>query len=323
MKFIRQYLTVALIVAALVHGLDAFAADTYPSRPIKIFVGFAAGGPADAVARLIGQKLQNQMKQSVVVENKTGADGTVAIEALIHSQPDGYTLLMTQNSITMNPSLYKKVPFDPMTDVVPLAYIGDGTNFVAVTPSLPVKSLQELIDYGKRNPEQLNYAATASGNELASELLAQMAGIKMTRVAYRGAAPAMPDLMSGQIQVMVSNISTLLPYVKNGRMRVLAVTGLKRSKLAPEVPTVSELGLTGYSATTWYGMLAPKGTPEPIVERLHQEINAALRTPEVEAKMTNLAVDLAVQSRKDFNDFLREDQEKWKKVVTSMGGPRE
>jgi tripartite-type tricarboxylate transporter receptor subunit TctC len=312
-----------LAVVAFAHGATAQAADEYPARPMKILVGFAAGGPADAVARMMARKLQEQMKQPVVVENKTGADGTVAIEALTRSPPDGYTLLMTQNSITVNPSLYKKVPFNPMTDVVPVAYIGEGTNFVAVTPALPVRNLQELIEYGRRNPGQLNYAATASANELASELLAQMAGMKMTRISYRGLAPAMPDLMSGQIHLVVSNIGTLLPQVKSGRIRALAVTGLKRSPLAPEIPTVSELGLKGYSATTWYGMLAPAGTPAPVVERLHREINIALQDAEVRKQMADLAVDLSVQTREEFQAFLRDDLDKWKKVVAGAGGPRD
>jgi tripartite-type tricarboxylate transporter receptor subunit TctC len=323
MKLPRHWMAAVLAIVAFAHGGTARAADEYPARPMKILVGFAAGGPADAVARMMARKLQEQMKQPVVVENKTGADGTVAIEALTRSPPDGYTLLMTQNSITVNPSLYKKVPFNPMTDVAPVAFIGEGTNFVAVTPSLPVRNLQELIDYGRRNPGQLNYAATASANELASELLAQMAGMKMTRISYRGLAPAMLDLMSGQIHLVVSNIGTLLPQVKSGRIRALAVTGLKRSPLAPEVPTVSELGLKGYSATTWYGMLAPAGTPAPVVERLHREINIALQDAEVRKQMADLAVDLIVQSREEFQAFLRDDLEKWKKVVAAAGGPRD
>jgi tripartite-type tricarboxylate transporter receptor subunit TctC len=323
MNFPRHWRAAVLALAALAHGAAAQAADEYPARPMKILVGFAAGGPADAVARMMARKLQDQMKQPVVVENKTGADGTVAIETLTRSPADGYTLLMTQNSITVNPSLYKKVPFNPMTDVLPVAYIGEGTNFVAVTPSLPVRNLQELIEYGRRNPGQLNYAATASANELASELLAQMAGMKMTRISYRGLAPAMPDLMAGQIHLVVSNIGTLLPQVKAGRIRALAVTGLKRSPLAPDVPTVSELGLKGYSATTWYGMLAPAGTPAPVVERLHREINIALQDAEVRKQMADLAVDLSVQTREEFQAFLRDDLEKWKKVVAGAGGPRD
>lgn len=323
MKFRKHWLasTVAAVVA--VHSSLALAADAYPSKPIKLIVGFAAGGPADAVARAIGRKLQQQMKQPVVVETRSGADGNVALEAVVHAPPDGYTILLTQNGITVNPSLYKKVPFDPLADFAPLAFIGEGTNFVAITPSLPATTLNEFIAYGKRNPGKLNYAATSSPNELASELLAQMSGIRMVRVPYRGAAPAMPDLISGQIHVMVSNIATLLPHVKSGRMRALAVTSLTRSALSPETPTVSELGLTGYSASTWYGLLAPAATPLAVVERLHNEINEALKDPGVKAQMTDQAVEIMVQSREAFQTFLVDDLAKWKRVVAVSGGPRE
>lgn len=314
----------ALLGAVLCFSVPlARAADEYPAKAVKMLVGFAPGGPADAVARLLARKLQEQMKQPVIVENKTGADGSVSIDALVRAQPDGYTLLMTQNSLTINPSLYRKVPFDPIKDVTPVAYIGEGTNFVAITPSLPAKTLQELIDYARRNPEKLNYAATSAPNELASELLGQMADIKMTRVPYRGAAPAMPDLMSGQIHVMITNIGTIMPHVKTGSVRALAVTGLTRSPLAPNVPTVSELGLKGYSATTWYGVLAPANTPAPVVDRLHREINAALNDAEVKARMADLAVELSVQPREEFQSFIRRDLEKWRKVVSMSGGPRE
>ena len=323
MKRTKTCLAALLGVVLSLAVTAARATDEYPARAIRMFVGFAAGGPADAVARLLARKLQDQMKQAVIVENRTGADGSVSIEALTRAQPDGYTLLMTQNSLTINPSLYRKVPFDPLKDVTPVAYIGEGTNFVAITPSLPVRTLQELIDYGRRHPEKLNYAATSAPNELASELLGQMAEMKMTRIPYRGAAPAMPDLMSGQIQVMITNIGTILPHVRTGNVRALAVTGLTRSPLAPNIPTVHELGLKGYSATTWYGVLAPPNTPAPVVERLHREVNAALNDADVKARMADLAVDLSVQSREEFQAFIRRDLEKWKKVVSTAGGPRD
>lgn len=324
MNFLKRCVAFAVVGAAV--GCPAYSAaaeaDAYPSKPIKMLVGFAAGGPADSVARALAQQLQKQMGQPTVVENRTGADGNLALEALKNAQPDGYTILLTQNSVTVNPSLYQKVPFQPLADFVPLAFIGEGTNFVATNPSVPATTLAEFIAYAKANPGKVNYAATSSPNELASELLAQMSGIKLVRVPYRGAAPAMPDLISGQIQLMVSNIATLLPHVKTGRIRALAVTGLKRSELSPETPTVSELGLTGYSASTWYGMLAPAATPPSIVERLHSEINKALSDPAIKQQMIDRAVELNVQSREAFRQFLVDDLDKWRRVVAASGGPR-
>lgn len=322
----RRRLLAASAIAAFAASRVGFVAAAehgpYPSRPIRILVGFASGGPADAVARAIGKMLQSQMQHAVVVENRTGADGSVALEMLKNAEPDGHTVLLTQNSVTVNPSLYTSVPFDPLADFAPIAYIGEGTNFVAINPSVPAATLTEFLAHAKANPGKLNYAATSSANELACELLAQMGGIRLTRVPYRGAAPAMPDLISGQIHLMVSNIATLLPHVKSGRIRALAVTGLKRSQLSPETPTVSELGLAGYSASTWYGLLAPAGTPKEIVERLHSEINRALADSGMQQQMIDLAVEVEPKSREEFSRFMVDDLEKWKRVVAASGGAR-
>jgi tripartite-type tricarboxylate transporter receptor subunit TctC len=314
-------------VAAMCFGLSLVNtiahADEYPSKPIKIIVGFAPGGPADAVARGFAQRLATQFKSTVVVENRSGADGNIALDLVARAAPDGYTLLLTQNGLTVNPSLYRRVPFDAIKDFAPIAFVGEGTNFVAVATNVPGKDLQEMLAYAKRAPDPITYAATSSPNELASELIAQMADVKFTRVPYKGAAPAIPDLVAGRLQMMVSNIGTLLPHVKSGRIKALAVTSLKRSTLAPDVPTVSESGLSGYTASTWYGVVAPAATPRSIIERLHAEFRKAMDAPDLSASLLAQAVETKNMTIPEFTQFIQEDLAKWEKVVKASGGKRE
>lgn len=291
----------------------------YPSKPVRMVVGFSAGGPADVIARALGQRLASYLGKPVLVENRPGADANIAMEVVARAAPDGYTLLLAQNGLSINPSLYGKVPFDPLRDFVEISLVGEASNFVVVHPSVPVHSLKEFIDYAKANPGKLNYASTSSPTHLATEMLNQMAGVSIVRIPYKGAAPAIPELLSGGVQVMISSIGTLLPHVRANKVRVLAVTSAARSSLTPDVPTVDEAGVPGYSATTWYGVVAPGGTPRAIIERLNSDFRKILAEPEIKSLLLAQSIDAAPSSPEEFGAFIRADIAKWQKVVKTSG----
>jgi tripartite-type tricarboxylate transporter receptor subunit TctC len=305
-------LLLALLPAA------AFA-QSYPAKPVRMVVGFVAGGPTDALARLYAQRLGAALGQQVVVENRGGADGVIAAEAVAKSPADGYTLFFASAGHAINASLYRSVPYRTVEDFEPVARIGESPNLIAVTPSLPAKDVKELIALAKAKPDALNYGATSSPTHLATELFTSMAGIKITRIPYKGAAPAMTALMAGDVQMVLSGIGTMLPQVKAGRLKGLAVTGATRSPLAPEIPTVVESGLPNYVATTWYGLLAPLGTPRPIVDRLNKDTRALLEDPAMKAQLAPQGVVLTPSTPEEFGSFLRAEVAKWAKVVQDTG----
>ncbi len=317
--------TLAMMLAGVAGSLAAFmpldaAAQAYPSRPLRILVGFAAGGPVDAVARITANRLPAYVGQSVVVENRPGADASIAMEALAKSAPDGHTLYLLQPGVAINPALYKSVPFDPIKDFAPITLIGESPNLVAVSNATPVKNLQELLALARDKRGQLNYGATSSPTLLASELLNTMASVQITRIPFKGAAPAFTALMANDVQLVISGIGTLLPLAKGGKVRAIAVTSAKRSALAPDIPTMEESGLVGYVATTWYGLAAPGATPRPIIDRLNADMRKLLAEPEVKTQLQAQGIDEPTPTTPErVTELVRAELVKWDRVVKQSG----
>lgn len=306
----------SLLIGLLIPALAA--AQTYPAKPVRMVVGFVAGGPTDALARIVAQRLSGPLGQQVIVENRGGADGVIAADAVAKSAPDGYTIFFASAGHAINASLYKRVPYRTLEDFEPIASIGESPNIVAVPASLPVKDLREFIALARAKPGELNYGATSSPTFLATELFNSIAGLKIVRIPYKGAAPAMTALMAGDVQLVLSGIGTMLPQVRSGRLKGLAVTSAARSPLAPEIPTVVESGLD-YVATTWYGLLAPAGTPRPIIERLNKESRALLSEASVKEQLAPQGVVLTPGTPEEFGAFIRAEVAKWAKVVQDTG----
>ena len=295
-------------------------AQAYPSRPVRIIVGFAAGGPADVIARLIGQSLSERLGQPIIVENRPGAAGNIGTEIGVRAPPDGYTLLMALSVNAINAAVYEKLPFNFIRDAAPVASIASIPLIMEVNPSVPVKTVPEFIAYAKANPGKINMASAGIGSpqHVAGELFKMMAGINMVHVPYRGEGLALPDLISGQVQAMFSVMSASLGYIKAGKLRALAVTTAKRQELLPDVSTVGEF-LPGYEARGWYGIVVPKATPVNIIEKLNQEINTALADPTMKTRLTDLGCAVFAGSPADFGKFIAEETEKWAKVVKFAG----
>src|SRR5688572_18634979 len=313
----------AFMCAAVTIGAHtSAAAQAYPQKPIRLVVGVPAGGTTDVVARLVGQKLGEQLAQQVVIENRGGAGGNIGAELVAKAPPDGYTLfLATIGTMTINPSLYSKMPFDTLRDFAAISQLTSMPQLLVVHPSVPVKSVKELIAYAKARPGQLNFASGGAGTaiHLAGELFKTMAGVEMVHIAYKGSAPAMTDLISGQVTVMFDQILTALPHVKSGRLRALAVTTEKRSPAAPQIPTIAEAALPGYAVTTWHGLLAPAGTPREIVNRLSSETARALQSPDIRDRFAAQGVDPISSTPEQFAAMMKSELEKWRKVIAASG----
>jgi tripartite-type tricarboxylate transporter receptor subunit TctC len=308
-------------VSALLGVLGPARAD-YPERPVTIVVGFPPGGPSDVLARVIAHKLGELLGRPFVVDNRPGAGGNVAGEFVAHAEPDGYTLLMGNNSIlATNASLYAKLGFDPEKDFSPISLIGSQANILVVTPSLPVNTMSELIDYAKANPGKLNFASSGFGAaaHLAGELFKTMAQIDIVHVPYKGAGPALEDVISGQDQMMFATAASVVGMIKSGQVRALAVTTLKRTAILPDLPTMDELGLKGFEATTWHGLVAPDGTPKDIVATLHRAVVAALNDAEVRHSLTELGVDIVGDSPEEFSAYIQAEIPKWAAVIKASG----
>lgn len=311
---------IAVLILCALASLPAVAVgQAYPSKPIRIAVGFAPGGPADIITRLLSRSLAVHLGQPVVVDNRPGADANIAMELVARASPDGYTLLLAMSGLSINPSLYGKVSYDSLKDFVPITLVGEATNLVAVHPSVPVKNLKELIDYTRANPDKLNYASSSSPTHMATEMFKQMAGVNIVRVPYKGAAPAIPALLSGQVQFMISSLGTLLPHAKANKVHALAVTSARRSSLVPDVPTVDEAGVPGYSAATWYGISAPAGTPRAVIDRLNSDFRKILIEPEIKAQLLAQTIEASPSTPEEFGDFIRADIAKWQAVVKASG----
>ena len=312
-----------LAICVLNAGIVTLAqAQTYPDKAVRIIVPFAPGGSADIVGRIMSQKLSERLKQSVVIDNRGGGGGNIGSDMVAKAQPDGYTLLVgTVGSLTINPSLYKKMPYDPLKDLTPLAYLGSTPNVLVVHTSLPVKSVRELITFARSKPGQLNYASAGSGGSvhLAAELFKNLAKVDMVHVPYKGSGPALIDLLGGQTQLMFSTMPPALPHVKSGRLRALGMTGAKRSPLVPELPTIAESGLPGYEITQWWGLLGPPGMPAAIVTRLNAEVNAILQQPDVKERFASEGADTAPNTPDWFATYMKIEVAKWAKVVRASG----
>jgi len=313
----RFILGLCLICAGMASSL---AAEPYPTRPLRLIVGFPAGGPTDIVARIVAQSLSERLGQQVIVENRPGAGSNIATQAVITSPPDGYTLLLVSPPHAINATLYRKLPYNFLEDIVPVAGLADGPNVMEVHPSVPAKTVAEFIAYAKANPGKIGFASAGNGTtiHLSGELFMAMTGIKMLHVPYRGSAPALTDMISGQVQVMFDNVLSSLPHLQSGALRPLAVTSRTRSEALPDVPTVAET-VPGYETGTWWGVGVPKGTPIEIVGQLNREINAVLADPKVKARFAELGSASLIMTPSAFGEFLATETGKWAKAVKFSG----
>jgi len=298
------------------------SAQSYPNRAIRLVVPFPAAGTTDILARAAAQKLTEAFGQSVVVDNRPGAAGNIGSDLVAKSAPDGYTLLMgTVGTHAINPSLYSKMPYDHVKDFVPVVLVAGVPNVLVVNPALPVNSVADLIKLAKDKPGQINFASSGSGTSihLSGELFKTMAGVDITHIPYKGSSPALTDLMGGQVQIMFDNLPSALPQIKAGKLRAIAVTSLKRAPVLPDVPTISESGLPGFEASSWFGVLAPAGTPAPIVARINAEVNKWLQSAEAREKLLSQGAEAAGGSPEQFANHIRAESEKWAKVVKASG----
>ncbi len=312
----RDFLHLSAASAAFAAAPHVAFADSYPSHAVRLIVGFPPGGPTDVYARLIAEWLSNRLGQPFVVENRPGAGSTIGIEAVVTSPPDGYTLLLISSSAPISMSYYKKLNFDLIRDIAAVGGIAFVPMVMVVHPSVPATTVPEFIAYAKANPGKLNMASVGNGTtpQMAGELFKLMAGVDLLHVPYRGAAPALTDLLGGRAQIMFESVTTLMPYIQAGKLRALAVTTPKRSLLLPDIPSIAEF-LPGYNANTWFGIAAPKQTPADIVDLLNKEINAGLKDPALSKQLTDLGTTPLIGTPADFEKIFVSDTEKWAKLI--------
>jgi len=299
--------------------LAAQPADNFPDKPIRIVVASAAGGASDIVARMMADKLQQKFGQPVVVEAKPGANGNIAADFVAAAAPDGYTLMMgTIGVMAINSSLYKGVKFDPIKDFVPVARLVSFSNILVVRSTLPVNSVKELVEYVKARPDKVTYGSPGAGGSphMAMVMFNQMAGLKLVHVPYKGAAPALTDLMGGQIELAFSDPLLTSQHLSGGRIKALAVSGSKRLKSAPNIPTVAEAGITGYAVSGWLGIVAPTNTPSPRIAKLNAALNEVLAMPDVQAKLAEQGAETIPGTPQEFGDFIKNEHARWKKVIS-------
>ena len=314
-----------LMLAAAILALHA-TADVYPSKPIRFVVAFPPGGGTDIIARSIAHKLAERLSQQVLVDNRPGAGGNIGTDIVAKSAPDGYTMLMgSAGPLAINASLFERMPFDPIHDLAPVTLAATTPNVLVVHPSLEVKSARELIALARARPGRINFASSGFGTpaQLAGELFNSMAGVKLVHVPYKGAAPALADLLAGQVQVMFSTMPPALPHVRDGRLRALAVTSLRRSPAAPDLPTVDEAALPGFEANTWHGVVLPAGAPTAIVSKLNREIVAILHLPDVVERLAGQGAETLGSTPEEFGAYIRSETAKWAKVVRESGAKAE
>ena len=293
-------------------------AQSYPNKPIKLIVPFATGGGNDTVARSIAQQLSITLGQPVIVDNKAGAGGIIGADMAAKAPADGYTLFLGGvGSLAVNPQVMQKIPYDPFKDFAPIILLASAPSVVAVSPSQPFKTIQDMTAFAKKNPNRLNYASNGNGSSshVATVLYESMADVEMAHIPYKGLAPAMTDLMSGQVQLMFSSMVAIVPQIKAGKLRALAVTGTKRSALLPDVPTLAESGLPGYEAGSWYGLLAPAGTPVEIIQKLNQESAKGLRQVSVRSALSNEGADVAGGTPEDFAKHIKVEHGRIGKMI--------
>lgn len=315
-------LTIAALSLLYMLTLPLAQAQQFPSKPVRIINPFAPGGATDIIARSMAQKLTETWGQAVVVENRTGASGAIGVELVAKSAPDGYTLLMaTQTTHAANPALYPKLPYDAAKDFAPLTLAGSTPLALMVHPSLPVSNVKELIDYARRNPAKLVYASGGNGTSqhLTTELMKSMSNTFMLHIPYRGAGPALADLLGGQVDLMFDNLPTALPHIKAGKLRGLAVTTAARSPLAPELPTMAEAGLPGFELSTWFAFFAPAATPRALVDKISADMRRALAQSDMKERLAGLGVVVIASTPNELAAFQRAELAKWGKIIKDSG----
>ncbi len=314
---IELLLAIVLLVLAA-----AVPAQNFPNRPLRLVVPFSAGGAADVPARILTQKLSEALGQQVIVDNKPGAGSTIGAEAVAKAPPDGYNLLMISNTHFVSAALYKKLSYDSVADFAAVTQVTTAPNVIVVHPSLPVKNVKELIALAKAKPGKIDYASSGNGStqHLTGALFTKMAGIDMMHIPYRGSGPATADLLSGQVTVGFPGIAGMLPQIRAGKLRALAVTGSRRSPELPDVPTVAEAGVKGYDVTAWFGVAAPKGAPREVITRLHTELLKIVKTPDVQKQLLNAGQEVAWQeTTEQFGEMLKVEAAKWARMVKESG----
>jgi tripartite-type tricarboxylate transporter receptor subunit TctC len=316
----RRFLHLAAAAAALPSVSRMATAQTYPTRPVRLIIGYPPGGSADITARLLGQWLSERLGQPFVIESRPGASTNIATEAVVRAPPDGYTLLLVAPANAINATLYEKLNFNFISDIAPVAGIIRFPNVMVVNPLVPAKTVPEFIAYAKANPGRLNMASSGNGSTIhvSGELFKMMTGVNMVHVPYRGGAPALTDMISGQVQVMFDNVPTSIEFIRAGKLRALAVTTATRSEVLPDLPTVADF-VPGYEASAWYGVGVPKGTADDIIDKLNKEINAILAEPKAKARLADLGASLLAGSPADFGKLVADETEKWGKVVKFSG----
>jgi tripartite-type tricarboxylate transporter receptor subunit TctC len=317
MKIVLKLVT-TLFVAAFA---QLAAAQAFPTKPVKLIVPFPPGGGTDILARPIAQKLSEKWGQPVIIDNRGGAGGNIGTKAAADAEPDGYTLILgVLGTHAVNQSLYANPGFDSTKDFAAITMVANTPNILVVHPSVPVRSVKELLDYARANPGKLNYATPGNGtpSHLATEIFKSMAGVDMTHVPYKGSGPALTDMLGGTTQVWIANAPVVLPHIKAGKLRALATTSAKRPAMAADVPTLDEAGLRGYEADTWYGIFAPAKTPKPILDKLHADIVEVLRSPEIRETFASQGAEVVANSSDEFTRKVRADVVKWKKVIDNL-----
>jgi tripartite-type tricarboxylate transporter receptor subunit TctC len=321
----RRLAFVAGLLALFASSVAA-PAQTYPTRPVSLVVAFTPGGPSDVLARILGKQMEKILGQPVVIDNRPGGGGNIAADVFAHAAPDGYTLLMGNNSIlATNAALFKKLNYDAEKDFAPIALIGSQPNILVVNPTVPVKSVQELIALAKKEPGKLNYANSGYGAaaHLSAELFKAEAKVDLVPVSYKGAAPALQDVIAGHVQLMFATSASVVGHIKSGLLRPLAVTTIKRFSLMPELPTVAESGLPGFDATTWHGLVAPAGTPKEVIATLTQACNKALADADTRRALADLGVEVVGGTPGEFAAYIKSEIPKWTAVVKMSGAKME
>ena len=318
---IPRFAAWTLLAGVILSGIDLASAQDFPAKPIRLIIGFPPGGGADTVARLIVPKLSEQLGQQVVIDNRAGASGNIALELLAKSPPDGYSLMLTTPTVTVNPALYAKPGYDPVNDFAPVALMATTIYVLVVHPSLPVKSVKELVALARAKPRQLFYSSGGNGSaaHLSLELFRSMARIEIVHVPYKGIAPALIALLSGEVQFSSGSPTSTLPFIKEGRLRALAVTSAGRSAFVPDLPSISEAGVPGYETTAWYGTLAPARTPRPIIDKLNAAFLAVIALPDIRASLHGQSFEITPSTPEAFSALIRSELGKWGKIVKDSG----
>jgi tripartite-type tricarboxylate transporter receptor subunit TctC len=319
-------LWLAASLSALAIAIPSGAqAQAYPQKPVKVVVAFTAGGTTDILARTVTQQLSEKLKQPFVIDNKPGAGGNLGTELVVRSAPDGYTLIVNSvGPIAVNPTLYGKLPYNPLTDLVPMVQIADVPNVLVIHPSVPANSMEELIAYAKANPGKLNYGSTGIGtsSHLSSFMLSKRVGFEAIHIPYKG-ADALKDLLAGRIQFMFATIPSVMPHITAGKLKPIAVSSLKRSRSMPDVPTVVEKGFPQFEAGSWFGFFAPKGTPEAVISMVNKAVNEILQVPAIEQQMIAQGADPAGGTPAQFGQFVQREHDKWRVIVRDSGAKAE